>query len=71
LMEYLFDVLRGVDGHRWNVGRVILHVHVGNDRAVTFYEKLGFIRKKLEKDYYRRNRGVSDPPDAWLLERTF
>jgi ribosomal protein S18 acetylase RimI-like enzyme len=70
LMEYLFDVLRGSSGPRWNVGRVILHVHVGNDRAVCFYEKLGFIRKKLERDYYRRNRGVPDPPDAWKLEKT-
>ena len=45
-----------------------LHVHVLNTIAFEFYvKKFNFTLLKIEKNYYLKNRGVSDPPDAFHL----
>ncbi len=42
--------------------RVTLEVRVGNDRAITLYERLGFEKRHLKKHYYENG------DDAWAME---
>jgi len=43
--------------------RIILEVGVRNDVALRFYEKMGFVNKRLLPHYY------ADRSDAYLMER--
>ncbi|KAJ3177261.1 hypothetical protein HDU87_004512 [Geranomyces variabilis] len=45
-----------------------LHVQTTNAQALAFYERHGFVKVGLCKDYYSKNKGVL-PPDAWALRR--
>ncbi|MCE5214297.1 MAG: ribosomal protein S18-alanine N-acetyltransferase [Methanobacterium sp.] len=48
---------------RYNITLIKLEVRVSNRGAIKFYKKLGFIEKKVLKDYYE------DFEDAVLMER--
>ena len=44
---------------------IYLHVQVGNDDAVEFYQKFGFVVGEVVKDYYKK----LEPADAVLLSK--
>jgi len=46
--------------------KIYLHVQVGNQEAIDFYERFGFSVGDLVKDYYKR----IDPPDAVVLSKS-
>ena len=49
------------------VVEVYLHVHTGNQDAIDFYSKFGFVQTEVKKGYYTA-RNV-EPPDAAVLVR--
>ena len=49
-----------------SIDHVCLHVHVSNEAAITFYQRIGFVVYRKEHDYYLKNPGV-EPPDAYFL----
>ena len=46
---------------------IYLHVQVGNDDAIEFYQKFGFVTGDIVKDYYKK----IEPTDAVLLSKKF
>ena len=44
---------------------IYLHVQVGNDDAIEFYQKFGFVKGDIVKDYYKK----IEPADAVLLSK--
>ena len=60
LMEACHDRLRGL-----GMTRVVLEVNVENADAMRLYERLGYARAELLKDYYTQYR----VNDAWLYVR--
>ncbi|KAK9762078.1 N-alpha-acetyltransferase 50 [Basidiobolus ranarum] len=46
-----------------NIQKIYLHVQTGNEEALKFYEKFGFIKSHLVEHYYRRIRD----PNAFVL----
>ncbi len=59
------EVLSALPKAGADISEVYLHVHVGNDDAVRFYEKLGFTRGEKLVGYYTRRQ--VEPPDAYIL----
>ena len=49
------------------IGRIWLHVQVGNDVALKFYEGFGFKNTGTVENYYKRVK----PADAYILEKDF
>lgn len=45
------------------VAKILLDVRIGNDTAIAFYEKMGFVRDGVRKGYY----GGNHPEDALLM----
>lgn len=45
------------------VARILLDVRIGNETAIAFYEKMGFVRDGVRKGYY----GGNHPEDALLM----
>ena len=43
-----------------------LHVQTNNEQAFTFYDRFGFVKGDVLKNYYKR----IDPPDAVVLSRS-
>ena len=48
---------------------VSLYVHYDNTGAISFYEKYGFQRKELLKNYYRGNLKNAKTQDALLMKK--
>lgn len=47
----------------WNIRTITLHVRKTNKKAIDFYHKNGYLRKKKVKDYYGKGN------DGFLMER--
>ena len=47
------------------VTEAYLHVQSNNEEAVEFYQRFGFVRGEVVRDYYRR----IEPPDALVLRK--
>lgn len=45
------------------ITRILLDVRSGNEAAITFYEKMGFVKDGIRKGYYAGEK----PEDAWLM----
>ena len=49
----------------YEIGTVTAHMWEANEEAGEWYEKMGFVKVKYEKEYYRKLK----PGGAWLFER--
>ncbi|KAI8821372.1 putative acetyltransferase family, partial [Fimicolochytrium jonesii] len=50
------------------VVELALHVQTSNTQALRFYERHGFVKATMVKDYYIKNN--VQPPDAWVLRKS-
>jgi ribosomal protein S18 acetylase RimI-like enzyme len=57
-------VLEVVDKRIHVFSHIYLTVQIGNDEALKFYEKFGFVNAQTLVNYYKR----VEPRDAYLLE---
>uniref|UniRef100_A0AAV1T3I1 N-acetyltransferase domain-containing protein n=1 Tax=Peronospora matthiolae TaxID=2874970 RepID=A0AAV1T3I1_9STRA len=65
IMEKLIQQVKKVkEKEGEDIQVVSLHVHAGNDEALTFYEAQGFVRKAEIDDYYRH----LEPRTAVVME---
>jgi ribosomal-protein-alanine N-acetyltransferase len=58
MMEYLTRELRSRKVRNW-----YLMVRIGNEAAIRFYRRFGFVRVRTQRDYYE------DGTDAWRMRR--
>ncbi|KAJ3153793.1 hypothetical protein HDU86_005126 [Geranomyces michiganensis] len=65
--ELLTRIIEAVEQDQ-SAAELALHVQTTNVQALAFYERHGFVKVGLCKDYYSKNKGVL-PPDAWALRR--
>lgn len=58
LMECLVEECK-----KRQITKILLDVRIGNETAISFYEKMGFVRDGVRKGYY----AGADPEDALLM----
>ncbi|KAF0981635.1 hypothetical protein FDP41_012292 [Naegleria fowleri] len=63
LMEKIFDIAR-----QNGISTCFLHVQTGNEGAVQFYEKLGFVKVKTLENFYAKDDIPLGTRDAFLME---
>ena len=66
LAQKMFDHACGLLG-QYGVERLLLDVAADNQPAISFYERNGFARDGIRKNYYQRSGG--QPVDAVLMSR--
>ncbi|KAJ3024157.1 hypothetical protein HKX48_005559 [Thoreauomyces humboldtii] len=66
--ELLEEIVEATTRRETDVEELALHVQTTNTQGLAFYQRHGFEKVQLVKDYYIKNKGVV-PPDAWALRR--
>lgn len=60
LLYYIFDFAKNL-----NINKILLEVRISNTKAISLYEKCGFKKISLRKNYYQ-----SPTEDAIIMEKT-
>lgn len=60
LLYYIFDFAKNL-----NIHKILLEVRISNTKAISLYEKCGFKKISLRKNYYQ-----SPTEDAIIMEKT-
>ena len=60
LLYYIFDFAKNL-----NINKILLEVRISNKKAISLYEKCGFKKISLRKNYYQ-----SPTEDAIIMEKT-